>query len=81
MSKQKLTKWFSPEINPARRGVYQTEDDSSPRPQQKGYQYWNGKWWGQVCETTEDAARNGSWKSMFQSNYWRGLARPPKAMP
>lgn len=81
MSKQKLTPWFPPEKKPFRHGVYQTEDDSDRQPVQVGYQYWNGRRWGQFCDTPTQAARYADWESIFQENHWRGLAYDPEAQP
>jgi hypothetical protein len=57
MSKQKLTQWFPPAKKPFRHGVYQTEDDFDRKPAQVGYQHWNGRRWGQFCDTPTQAAR------------------------
>lgn len=78
MTKPKMTPWFPPKKKPFRHGVYQTEDDFDRTPAQFGYQYWNGRYWGQFCDTPMRAASYANWRSMFQDNHWRGLASEPK---
>lgn len=77
MSK-KLSPMFPPHIKPAHVGPYKTGADGV---RCFSYQNWNGRWWGQCSKTPEEASRNQHYHSVFQKNYWRGLAHPPKAKP
>lgn len=70
---QKLTPWYPGHIKPARPGVYETQLVGGGCR----YQHWNGRWWGLLSWTPENAANLASWPSEFQSNDWRGLAEKP----
>lgn len=67
----KLTDWFPPGTKPARKGIYEVNDDGWI-----GYQYWNGQWWCSFECTASDAFRYRKSKSIFQDSKWRGLAAP-----
>lgn len=74
-----VTQWFAPDIKPKHVGVYQTADGHALNDIHHIYQYWNGKQWG-VCELDpQSAERDKHIFSVFQVNYWRGLAEKPKA--
>lgn len=60
----RLTRWFSPDVRPTIKGVYQTD---------MGFQYWNGRWWGSYCHDIVGAFRTRRLKSVYQENCWRGL--------
>lgn len=73
-----LTSWFPPNVKPSRVGCYQTEDDPDALDRLRhGYQWWNGKWWGIFELDKKDAALDKKSRSLFQVNYWRGLAVQP----
>lgn len=72
MSK-KLTPWFDGRTDtPAYVGVYPKRGG--------GFQHWNGAWWGLYCQTAKKAASptNADFRSMYQTDDWRGLAVKPK---
>lgn len=74
----KMTPWFDPAVEPARIGVYQTEDlESCLDCPEHGYQHWNGSFWGTFSFTPEHAVLDADRASGFQRNYWRGLAEKP----
>jgi hypothetical protein len=73
-----MTRWFKPAEKPVREGVYQTADRGMLESGTRGYQYWNGKWWGYYNTTPSSAYRERSQKSGYQRNYWRGLADKPE---
>lgn len=75
MSKQTLTQWFTPEVKPARKGVYEVKCKFG----WTGYSQWDGYSWGtwswrpEGCQDIE--LMYGA--SKFQSVKWRGLAEKP----
>ncbi len=78
MSEQELTCWFSPVLKPVRNGIYEVspyQTESLP----KLFQNWNGRFWGKIHYTTEDAACDAHIKSEYKDLLWRGLASDPNA--
>ena len=74
----KMTPWFPVGSEPARIGVYQTENlKAFLAYDQHGYQHWNGAYWGRFNSDPESAALEANSKSNYQRNYWRGLASKP----
>ena len=74
MSTPKLTPWFPGHIKPVRPGVYEKQDPSGA----DDFQHWNGRFWGCAYTSANTAAVDKSFRSMFQSDAWRGLAEEPK---
>lgn len=76
MKEQKLTPWFPASVKPVRDGVYQTRPvRNTDGPE---YQHWNGVFWGRVCSTSNSAYLDRNYRSIFQNDQWRGLAKEPK---
>lgn len=73
MSKEKLTDWFQPGINPVHIGVYEVEPDANS----PWYSFWDGLYFREVRETVDDAASAipDSWNHIELT--WRGLAEKP----
>lgn len=70
-----LTPWFKKSMKPARVGVYETTSTT-----QRLFQHWNGTFWGFSAKTPDMAAHSAfrDYKSCFQYDEWRGLAKEPK---
>ena len=71
MTNLKLTPWFDGSIKPVRAGVYETSYGRS------GYAYFDGKRWGWVNATVEQASKDQDTNGAFQRKRWRGLAEDP----
>lgn len=67
----KVTQWFDDSEKPVRKGVYQ-KFSNSKNPQ---FSYWNGKYWGLISNSVNDAAKYHSSESYFQWGNWRGIAK------
>jgi hypothetical protein len=83
MNKQRLTEWFGPDVKPTIPGIYDTYDADDPDEKNyHGAQYWDGNQWCKWGFDREDAVRSAAHgKSIYQRNYWRGLAEDPKKSP
>jgi hypothetical protein len=68
------TSWYPPSIKPYRVGVY----EKLSQVYEKGYQYWNGEFWGRWCTTPAFAYAARDEKSAFQNEYWRGFTEEVK---
>lgn len=71
----KLTPWFASEQKPVRRGVYEIKPAIYP---DGAFSYWNGKRWGWICRTKEEAEQRQGERTYRQDCQWRGLAEEPK---
>lgn len=76
----RLTEWFGPDVKPTIPGVYDTYDANDPAEKDcHGAQYWDGKHWLHWGSDHEDAVVSAArGKSIYQRNYWRGLAEKPE---
>lgn len=73
MSNPKLTPWFPHCTPPVRAGVYERDILFG------GYSYYDGVQWGTWQPTPNDAYKERSIISEYQSDFmWRGLAKEPK---
>jgi hypothetical protein len=64
----KRTLWFPGNVKPVHVGAYEKLVGKD-----KGYQYWNGKFWGAWSTSPDMAFINKDTASGFQFEYWRGL--------
>jgi hypothetical protein len=67
-----LTPWFSGDVRPARKGVYERMGQIGVR-----YSHWNGAFWGLTLPTPEWALQNRNSPSHHHHLRWRGLASDP----
>jgi hypothetical protein len=77
----KTTEWFSAEVKPVKVGVYEAHNVwGDGRIWARGYAHWDGKAWGNVRRTADDAAefrkRYGANDYGHQRKVWRGLTEP-----
>jgi hypothetical protein len=72
-----LTPWFSGDVKPAHKGVYQRLYDPHTETEEVVFCRWDGRSW-YCCFGTADLAATESLKSPVKCNPWRGLAHPPK---
>lgn len=69
-----LTRWFSPNVKPARKGVYNASLYKNPNK----YRRWTGRDWTIAEDTPERAAQNHVLTGQSSCVYWRGLNKEPK---
>ena len=71
----KLTPWFT-NINPKRKGVYETRTDNFTALQ--GWSYWNGREWSTTWGSVRAAYKYGPRESGSKlQKSWRGLKHQP----
>jgi len=73
------TQWFTPEVKPVNIGPYETQDNADRLGKgASGVQAWTGKYWGTFCSNFQDPdLLSFEHESIYQENYWRGLAEEP----
>jgi hypothetical protein len=69
----KRTLWYPGDMKPHRKGVYEMIDGKD-----KGYQYWNGEFWGLWSTSPDRAVDNRRGVSTWQNLPWRGLEEKAK---
>jgi hypothetical protein len=87
LKKSELTQWFRYENVPIRYGVYEVDphngmpEDIKQRVLQlterdRFYSFWNGKFWGWVCDTPDEAYQNRDMETGWEVGElpWRGIA-------
>lgn len=69
----KVTQWFTSDIKPKHKGVYERSHPFMPGLMP--YSYWNGKHWGFSRSTPYVANMDKAKRSAYQDCKWRGIAR------
>jgi len=67
----KLTDWFSENVNPVHVGVYQVNRDK----QGIWFRHWNGSYWSLCAEKPAYAEAARTVKSPAPAFPWRGIAK------
>lgn len=70
-----VTQWFKASQRPQRAGVYQRILVST---EIINFSFWDGSFWGPLCETEKDASCCIGARSLFQNLRWRGLSEKPE---
>lgn len=71
----KRTRWYPPEIAPARPGVYETRVQPGwIRGRYTVFCMWDGECWHMPCNNVE-AAQSAAHHATIQSRYWRGVKK------
>ena len=69
-----LTPWFMNGEKPVRRGVHEI----LPLQMRQAFSFWDGKKWGLLCLSKEEAPFENRKKTNRQDCAWRGLAKAPE---
>lgn len=73
MSKQRLTDWFPPSVNPVRAGLYEMKSCYGDIYFNK----WDGKSWHWGSRYKQIASKSQAVKAREDCRAWRGLAADP----
>jgi len=85
MSREPITGWYRASVNPLRKGVYMAEW-SEGRSRKAHYAYWDGKQWGFLLPTANEAlnryfatpserhpAGSFKWRGLYQRAYVKNI--------